>query len=419
MRISHEVVGLTQRGTSTCRGCGVDGLVGVLDLGAQPLANELPMSRTGASARFPLHLRICGACALGQVGEYVLPERIFGDYPYLSSMSSSWMEHARAYALDQTERLDLTDAAWVLEVASNDGYLLNEFKGLGVGILGVEPARNVAAIAQARGIETIPEFFGVSTARRIREERGAPRLVVANNVMAHVPDLADFVGGLRVLADERTLISIENPTLLNLLRLGQFDTIYHEHFSYLSAHSVAVVASRHGLDLVHVETLPTHGGSNRYWLALSGAAPAEPTVDRAIKEEVDGGLLSRELHEDFATRSKATILGLQSWLAERRALGRRVAAYGAAAKGNTLLNAAEVDSSLIIAAVDASPEKQSRFLPGSGIPILAPRALADLAPDDVLLLPWNLRDEVSGFVGEVCPTSTLWVAIPDMEVVPT
>ena len=410
---------MEQRGTSTCRGCGADGLVSVLDLGVQPLANELPASPTGASARFPLHLRICMVCGLGQVGEYVLPERIFGDYPYLSSMSSSWMRHARAFARAQTDRLGLTADSWVLEVASNDGYLLNEFQGLGIGILGVEPARNVAAIAQAKGVETIAEFFGVATARRIREQRGSPRLVVANNVMAHVPDLEDFLGGLRAVADERTLISVENPTLLNLLRLGQFDTIYHEHFSYLSAHSVDRIAALNGLELVDVEKLQTHGGSNRYWLALKGALPAQPAVGHAIQEELDGGLLSRELHEDFASRSRATITGLQAWLGDRRTMGRRVVAYGAAAKGNTLLNAADVDDSVILAAVDASPEKQGRYLPGSGIPILAPEVLAALRPDDVLLLPWNLRDEIATFIGEVCPTSTLWVALPTMEVVPT
>jgi hypothetical protein len=410
---------LTRRGTTTCRGCASEGLDSVLDLGSQPLANELPLEAGRDSGRFPLHLRFCPTCGLGQVGEYVLPERIFGDYPYLSSMSSSWLDHAREYARGQAALMGLDRENLVIEVASNDGYLLREFKALGVRTLGVEPARNVAKLARAEGIETIGEFFGEELAERIRAERGAPRLVVANNVLAHVPDMDDFVKGLRALCDERTRISVENPTLLNLMRLGQFDTIYHEHFSYLSAYAVSKIVSRHGLELVDIERLPTHGGSYRYWLAMAGVMAPTPSVARAIDAEIEGGLLSRELHEQFERQSRATIRGLQLWLADRQAGERRVVAYGAAAKGNTLLNAAGVDDAVIIAAVDASPEKQGRYLPGSGIPILSPDSLAGLQPDDVLLLPWNLRDEVARFIGGACPAATLWVAIPQMEVVPT
>jgi C-methyltransferase C-terminal domain/Putative zinc binding domain/Methyltransferase domain len=410
---------LTPRGTETCRGCGSSSLASVLDLGDQPLANELPATPDDQQGRFPLHLRICLACGLGQVGEYVLPERIFGDYPYLSSMSESWVAHARGYAAAQAGRLGLGGDSWVLEVASNDGYLLREFIALGVGVLGVEPARNVAQIARAGGVDTISEFFGVDVARRIREERGAPGLIVANNVMAHVPDMDDFVGGFAALADDRTLISVENPTIMNMLRLGQFDTIYHEHFSYLSAHAVARIADRHNLELVDIEELPTHGGSYRYWLGRANAHPVSPAVDAAIARELEQGLLSEAVHADFAQRCGSTISGLQDWLDARRSSASRVVAYGAAAKGNTLLNAAGVDSSVILAAVDASPEKQGRYLPGSGIPILAPSALTHLAATDILLLPWNLRDEVSQLVSKVSPTSTLWIAVPEMEIVPT
>jgi hypothetical protein len=410
---------LTPRGTSTCRGCGSQELESILDLGSQPLANELPAAAGQDGGRFPLHLRLCGQCGLGQVGEYVLPERIFGDYPYLSSMSTSWLEHARAYAESQARRLLGDDDGWVLEVASNDGYLLAEFQQLDVSTLGIEPARNVAALAQQRGVETVSEFFGEDLAARIRQQRGAPRLVVANNVMAHVPDLEDFVKGFATLCDDRTRISVENPTLLNLLQLGQFDTIYHEHFSYLSAYSVSRIAARHGLALVDVEPLPTHGGSNRYWLARDGATQVRPRVDRAIGAEAAGGLLSEELHARFAREARATIEGLRAWVDDRGSAGRRVVAYGAAAKGNTLLNAAGIDASVIRTAVDASPEKQGRFLPGSGIPIVAPDRLPDLAADDILLLPWNLRDEVSALVARVCPGATLWIAIPRMEIVAT
>ena len=410
---------LTPRGTEVCRGCGGSPLASVLDLGNQPLANELPARPDDQQGRFPLHLRICLSCGLGQVGEYVLPERIFGDYPYLSSMSESWVAHARAFAAAQAGRLGLGDNSWVLEVASNDGYLLREFIGLGVGVLGVEPARNVAQIARAGGVDTISEFFGVDVAERICAERGAPGLIVANNVMAHVPDMDDFVGGFSALADDRTLISVENPTIMNMLRLGQFDTIYHEHFSYLSAHAVARIAKRHDLELVDIEELPTHGGSYRYWLGRAGAHVVSPAVDAAVARELAQGLLSEKVHADFARRCGSTITGLQAWLEARRTPSSRVVAYGAAAKGNTLLNAAGVGSSVVLAAVDASPEKQGRYLPGSGIPILAPSALAQLDATDILLLPWNLRDEVSNFVAKVSPSSTLWIAVPEMEIVPT
>lgn len=408
---------LTPRGTMSCRGCGAASLSSVLDLGNQPLANELPLTNDDRQGRFPLHLRICMSCGLGQVGEYVLPERIFGDYPYLSSMSESWVAHARNYASDQVRRLGLGGGDWVLEVASNDGYLLREFMGMGVDVVGVEPARNVAEIARSAGVETLSEFFGVEVATGIRARLGAPALIVANNVMAHVPDMDDFVGGFAALADDRTLISVENPTIMNMLLLGQFDTIYHEHFSYLSAHAVATIAGRHGLALVDIEELPTHGGSYRYWLGRADSHDVAPAVAVAIARELEQGLLNEAVHEDFARKCGSTISGLQSWIEDRRSPASRVVAYGAAAKGNTLLNAAGVDSTVIVAAVDASPEKQGRFLPGSGIPILAPTELARLAATDVLLLPWNLRDEVSRFVAKVSPASTLWIAVPEMEIV--
>lgn len=415
----EPVVSLTPRGTETCRGCGHGWLDSVLDLGSQPLANALLESPDDPDLRFPLHLRICASCGLGQVGEYVLPDRIFSDYPYLSSMSASWVMHAKNFAQRQTEVLDLDRDHWVLEIASNDGYLLSEFAALGVRVLGVEPAENVASIARESGVPTISEFFGVSAAESIRSARGYPRLIVANNVMAHVPDLDDFVAGIADLCDGHTLVSIENPSFLGLLTLGQFDTIYHEHFSYLSAHSVARLAERHGLALINVEMLPTHGGSYRYWLGREGAWSVETAVDAAITGELDGGLLSREAHHSFATQCRSTVSGLQVWLANQGQAGRTLVAYGAAAKGNTLLNAAGVTVAAIGSVVDASPEKQGKFLPGSRIPILAPQELATLDPDDVLLLPWNLREEIAEYIGKVTPRARLWVAVPDMEQVPT
>lgn len=409
----------TGRGVDLCRGCSGGSLVSVLDLGEQPLANDFPRTPGTLEPRFPLHLRACPSCGLGQVGEYVLPERIFSDYPYLSSMSESWVEHARNFADRQTTRLGLNGESWVLEIASNDGYLLREFSSRGVGVLGVEPADNVSAIAQARGVETLTAFFSAELAVQIREKRGTPSLIAANNVMAHVPDMDDFVRGLAALCDDQTLVSVENPTLMNLLTMGQFDTIYHEHFSYLSAHAMARIVERHGLSLLDIEALPTHGGSNRYWLGAAGRHKIRPAVAAAIAAELERGLLSLPLYREFAEECRETISGLQSWLSERSLAGSRVVVYGAAAKGNTLLNAAGVDSSIIHSAVDASPEKQGRFLPGSGIPILPREDLPDLAPDEILLLPWNIQGEVAAFVGQTCPGARLWIAVPRMEIIPT
>jgi 2-polyprenyl-3-methyl-5-hydroxy-6-metoxy-1,4-benzoquinol methylase len=405
---------LSARGVRVCRGCGASGLETVLDLGLQPLANELLPQADTPDASFPLHLRICPSCGLGQVGEFVLPERIFGDYPYLSSVSTSWVQHAKQYAGRMTRELSLNGTTRVVEVASNDGYLLREFAALGMPVLGIEPAANVAEIARASGVETLTEFFGVETARAVVERYGHPRLVVANNVMAHVPDLDDFVGGFAALCDERTVITVENPSFVTLLAETQFDTIYHEHFSYLSAHAVARVVALHGLELVAVEPLPTHGGSYRYTIVPQGARPAESSVAETIERELREGLLAPATWEAFAERSRGTIVALRAWLRERQASGDRVAAYGAAAKGNTLLNAAQVVPAEIVVVADGSVEKQGKFLPGTRIPIVAPVALADAGATDILILPWNLAAEIGPILRDLVPGARRWVAVPEL-----
>jgi hypothetical protein len=405
---------LTDRGTLVCRGCDAADLTSVLDLGSQPLANELVYSPDDPESAFPLHLRSCGSCGLGQVGEFVLPERIFSDYPYLSSVSTSWVAHATRYAQRMCADLQLTSQDRLVEVASNDGYLLKQFLSEGVQVLGVEPAANVAKLAEADGVPTIVSFFGREVAGRIVTEHGHPRLVAANNVMAHVPDLDDFVGGLALLCDESTVVTVENPSYVTLLEQTQFDTIYHEHYSYLSVHAVQRLALRHALELVRVEELPTHGGSYRYWLARAGARPVDASVAAVIEREVEQGLLSPQAWQEFARRSQQTISGLRSWLDERSAAGRRVAGYGAAAKGNTLLNAAGASATDLVAVVDGSAEKQGKWLPGSRVPVLVPTALAELAATDVLVLPWNLADEIVPLVAALDPEAQCWVAVPTM-----
>jgi hypothetical protein len=417
--VGAQVEVLSPRGTTICRGCGADRLEPILDLGLQPLANELLPLPDSPTALFPLHLKACPVCGLGQVGEFVMPERIFADYPYLSSVSSTWVAHAKAYAGRMQRALHLDQASLVIEVASNDGYLLREFVALGVPVLGIEPAANVADIARASGVPTLTAFFGRETARAMLSEHGHPKLIAANNVMAHVPDLDDFVGGFAVLCDAQTVITVENPSFVTLLHETQFDTIYHEHFSYLSAHAVARVVAAHGLELVHVEDLTTHGGSYRYTIVQQGSQAPDDSVGNAVERELAGGLLSAETWSTFAERSRRTIGGLRAWLDERSARDDSVAGYGAAAKGNTLLNAAAVRASDIAAVADGSPEKQGKYLPGTRIPVIAPGALAAYTPTDVLILPWNIAAEISPIIAQLVPDARRWVAVPELRALTT
>jgi hypothetical protein len=404
---------ISQRGSAECRVCGSRHLESVLDLGLQPLPAEYGRSADEVLDKFPLHLRICSDCGLGQLGEYVLPERIFHDaYPYLSSASSTWLEHARSYASSMQKTLDLGSNTLVIELASNDGYLLSAFQSLGVPVLGVEPADNVASIARAAGIPTLTKFFAGQTATDILASHGHPRLITANNVFAHIPDMHDFMQGMSILADEKTVITIENPSFTVLLQKTFFDTIYHEHYSYLTAHSVRAVARAHGLELIHVDQLPTHGGSNRYWLGRSGQA--DDTVDSTLRAELDAGLFEPAAWSAFAERATAAINGLRDWFLERHQAGDVVVGYGAAHKGNTFLNAVGGASKNLVYVVDASKEKQGKFLPGSQVPVLAPENLGSANPSDILILPWNIASELAQRIRQLTPGTRVWVAQPAM-----
>ena len=405
---------ITHRGSYTCRICDCRDLESVLDLGAQPLPAEYGGTPEEVMDVFPLHMRICPKCGLGQLGEYVLPERIFHqDYPYLSSASATWVEHARKYAASMQKMLGLGDDSLILELASNDGYLLSAFQRLGVPVLGVEPADNVATIARDTGVPTLTKFFGAQTASDILATHGHPRLIVANNVFAHIPDMHDFTEGMAILADDQTVITIENPSFTQLLQRTLFDTIYHEHYSYLTAHSVKEVARAHGLDLVRVDQLTTHGGSNRYWLSRSG--DIDETVSATLQAERDAGLFDPEVWNAFARRADNAIEGLRSWFNDRRAAGDVVAGYGAAHKGNTFLNAVGEASRTLAYVVDASAEKQGRFLPGSQVPVLPPEQLPSVNPTDVLILPWNIAPELAHQIKNLTPNARIWIAQPNMQ----
>ena len=404
---------ISNRGTTICRVCRSKDLHNVLDLGSQPLPAEYGRSATEELDVFPLHLRICKTCGLGQLGEFVMPERIFHKtYPYISSASSTWVKHAKKYANEMVKSLDLNASSLVLELASNDGYLLSKFKELSIPVLGVEPAANVAAMAQKEGVKTIVDFFGVNLAKKILSEHGYPRLIAANNVFAHIPNMHDFTEGISILSNQDTVVTIENPSFKNLLQQTLFDTIYHEHYSYLTAHSVKTIGKAYGLNLFHIDYLSTHGGSNRYWLSKS--KNEDETVKTTLQSEIEAGLFDPVQWKDFASRSKSAIDGLRDWLIQRKNNGDKVVGYGAAHKGNTFLNAVGKESKILNYVVDASKEKQGKFLPGSQVPVFAPEKLLVSTPTDVLILPWNISSELASCIRNLAPKARIWVAQPEM-----
>jgi len=381
-----------------CRSCTAPLSHIVADLGMTPLANSyVEASQLSASEPFfPLRAFVCERCLLVQLEEFESPESIFTDYAYFSSYSDSWLAHARAYVEAISERLGLDGSTQVVEIASNDGYLLQYFKARGIPVLGVDPAANVARVAVERGIPTEVRFFGEATARDLAARGVRPRLLLGNNVLAHVPDLNDFVRGLQVLLPPGGVITMEFPHLLRLMTENQFDTIYHEHFSYFSLIAVEQVFARHGLTLFDVEEIPTHGGSLRIF-ARHGREDAPPVSGRAgalRAREADAGLRRLATYSAFDEQVKRTKRALLRFLIELKEQGKSVVGYGAAAKGNTLLNYCGVGRDFLDYVVDRSPHKQGRHLPGTRIPILHPDVLRETRPDVVLILPWNIKHEV-------------------------
>ncbi|HLW95386.1 MAG TPA: class I SAM-dependent methyltransferase [Solirubrobacteraceae bacterium] len=391
--------------TASCRFCSAPLEHVFADLGMTPLANSfVEVDRANAMEPFyPLRTYACERCRLVQLEQFESPAAIFSDYAYFSSYSTSWLEHCRRYTEQMIELLDLGAQSRVVELASNDGYLLKHFRDAGIPVLGIEPAENVAAVANEQGIETLVEFFGVANATRLLE-RGGADLLLGNNVLAHVPDLNDFVAGMKVLLNPGGTITMEFPHLLRLIADRQWDTIYHEHFSYFSWLTVREVFTAHGLRLFDVEEIPTHGGS----LRIYGAHAEDPREDtpraaELLERERAAGLELTATYDAFAGEVAADKLEILSFLIALRREGRRVAGYGAPAKGNTMLNYCGIGPEIVEFTCDRSPHKQGRLLPGSHIPILAPEAIAQERPDVVLILPWNLREEVTeqlAFIGD-------------------
>lgn len=412
--LSHPFI--EGRGSDFCRGCNGKRLFSALNLSELPIANELLVSQTSEIEKYPLHLRVCHDCGLGQVADVVTPERIFRDYRYLSSTSTTFLQHASSYVEQRVQEGMFAPGDWVLEIASNDGYLLKNFLKLNIKAIGVEPAENVAEVSRKLGINTISEFFSSQLAAEILQKHGYPKLIIANNVMAHVPDLIDFIKGLVILCGPETQISVENPSLTNILIGMQFDTIYHEHYSYLSAFAVARLGKLHGLHLFKVEQLMIHGGSNRYWLSkLANDSVTGESVEKIIEGEVLNGLFNSKDWVAYSEKVAKILSDFLLWLRNTKETNGKIYGYGAAAKASTILNSINVDVELISAIADASLEKQDRFMPPNGIEIISPQELFSNEPTDIIIFPWNIKSEIAGFLRNNLKSQTrLWCAIPYM-----
>ncbi len=383
---------------STCRFCATPLHHSVVDLGMSPLCQNhvKPENANKMEPFYPLHAYVCDNCYLVQLEEFVAPAEIFDDYAYFSSYSESWLRHAKKYTDLMVERFGFNENSLVSEIASNDGYLLQYFVEKGVPVVGIEPAGNVAEYAIAKGIRSEVRFFGQETARYLVEKYGKTDLLLGNNVLAHVPDINDFVSGMKIYLAEGGVITMEFPHLLRLMDENQFDTIYHEHFSYLSFSTVTRIFDHHGITLFDVEELASHGGSIRIY-GRHKDDPSKPVTERAkelLDREEKLGMLTLEYYSTFEEQVKETKRKLLTWLIDMKRQGKKVVGYGAPGKGNTLLNYCGIRTDFLDFTVDRSPHKQGNYLPGTRIPIYSPEMINEAKPDYILILPWNLRKEI-------------------------
>lgn len=383
-----------------CRFCGDALRTSLIDLGMSPLCESYVRAEqlNEMEPFYPLHVRVCGNCFLVQLDQYVSAEDIFSDYAYFSSYSDSWVAHAKRYAEQMTARFRLDSNSLVVEVASNDAYLLQHFVAANIPVLGIEPAANVASVAVQKGVPTLVKFFGANTARELVAQGKRADLLLGNNVLAQVPDLNDFVAGLKILLAPAGVITFEFPHLMRLMEENQFDTIYHEHFSYFSFITAEKIFAAHGLTLFDVEELGTHGGSLRIF-ACHEEDHSRPVSARAKElraREESAGFTHLERYESFAEQVKETKRALLEFLIRAKRAGKQVVGYGAPGKGNTLLNYCGIRTDFLDYTVDRSPHKQGKFLPGTHVPIFSPERIRETRPDYVLILPWNLREEVMG-----------------------
>ena len=403
----------------SCRGCSAQLSLTFLDLGASPIANDLISRETLVSPEvfYPLHVMTCTNCSLVQIPEVAKREALFrSDYVYFSSYSSSWLEHSQAYASKMLELLDLSDQDLVIEVASNDGYLLQYFRENGVQVLGIEPSFGVAEVAIKKGISTVVDFFGTELAKKLAFEK-KPKLMLGNNVLAHVPDLHDFIKGFSILIAPEGLVTFEFPHIVSLIKNNQFDTIYHEHYSYLSVTSLSPIFESHGLRITEVEKLNTHGGSIRIYVVPTDSSwKTSESVSEILREETENDPRNKVIWRLLQEKTRRVKIDLLEELVKCKKEGIKVAAYGAAAKGNTLLNYCGIDSDLISYVADLNPHKQEKYLPGSRIPIVGLDYLAENTPDVLLVLPWNLADEINSQLNNFTHAGLkLLRAVPNLE----
>jgi 2-polyprenyl-3-methyl-5-hydroxy-6-metoxy-1,4-benzoquinol methylase len=386
-----------------CRSCGHPLTATFIDLGLSPLSNALTLPENLAAGEmlYPLHVYVCDACFLLQLAMFAAPDEIFRDYTYFSSYSTTWLAHAEAYVREMIETWGMTPERRVVEIASNDGYLLQYFIRAGFAVTGIEPAINVAEVARKNGIPTISEFFGVSLARQVRAQQGAADLIVCNNVLAHVPDINDFTGGLHDLLADDGLITIEFPHAMRMIAGSQFDTVYHEHFSYLSLTALTPLFARHGLQIVDVTEQSTHGGSLRIFIAHHGRRSVDARVTRILDAERSHGMDRLDAYRTFGADAERVKREFLTFLIEARTAGKSVCGYGAAAKATTLLNYAGVRTDLISSVADKSEHKQGRYIPGVRVPIVTPDALREQRPDYVVIFPWNIAGEVKAELADV------------------
>jgi 2-polyprenyl-3-methyl-5-hydroxy-6-metoxy-1,4-benzoquinol methylase len=407
-----------------CRFCGTALEHSFCDLGLAPLSNAfLEASQLQEVEPFyPLHAYVCSRCFLVQLREFESPRQIFSEhYAYFSSYSDTWLDHARTYTDEMIHRFKFGPASMVVEIASNDGYLLQYFKHRNVPVLGIEPAQNCARAAQQAGIPTLVEFFSAELAAQLKAQDKSADLLLGNNVLAHVPSLNDFVKGLKILLKPQGVITMEFPHLLNLMRDNQFDTIYHEHFSYFSFYTVEKIFARHGLKLFDVQELPTHGGSLRIFSAHAEDQAKATTgrVAELLDKEMRHGVADLRTYAHFTDRVKRAKRKLLDFLIKAKSDGETVVGYGAPAKGNTLLNYCGVRSDFVDYTVDRSPHKQGKFLPGSHIPIFHPDRIRDTRPDYILILPWNIKEEVMSQMAYVREWGAKFIIpIPEPKVLP-
>jgi len=383
---------------SNCRFCGEFLEINFLNLGKSPLSNSFLKKQDlpKIEKQYPLHAYVCKKCFLVQLEEFEKPENIFSEYVYFSSYSKTWVEHAKDYTDLMISKMKLNKSNKVIEIASNDGYLLQFFRDKKIPVLGIEPAQNIAKVAQEKNIPTISKFFGTHTAKDLLSEGINADLLLGNNVLAHVPDLNDFVKGMKMILKTDGIITMEFPHLLQLIKNNQFDTIYHEHFSYFSFLTVQKIFSYHKLTIFDVEELPTHGGSLRIYAKHEedGTKPITKNVENLNQKEVDFGLNNILNYEKFQEKIEKIKKNLRDFFLKAMKERKKIAGYGAPAKGNTLLNYCEIDNKLMDFTVDISKHKQGLYLPGTHIPIYDPKKIKDIKPDYIFILPWNLKNEI-------------------------